>query len=177
MFLCWLFEKIEDTKSHSEINWPLGCAFFLQKGLLHCQLASFLVHLLCKEGGCEDLSWILGTHVSLIQFQFNSYLIKIKVAREELWFMTTPYFCNRYLSPAPPAMQCKKAIARGICTPWQEWGRQMGHLLHLQKITFQFFGTLAEFFYYVNYYVKSWSNNLSNENIQIGVSREMLFQK
>ena len=106
----------------------------------------FFPYLLCKE-----LDWILGTHVSLIQFQFNSYLIKIKVAREELWFMTTPYFCNRYLSPAPPAMQCKKAIARGICTPWQEWGRQMGHLLHLQKITFQFFGTLVESFYYVNY--------------------------
>ena len=29
----------------------------------------------------------------------------------------------------------------------------------------------------VNYYVKSSSNNLSNENIKTGVSREMIFQK
>ena len=29
----------------------------------------------------------------------------------------------------------------------------------------------------VNYYVKSLSNNLSNEHIKTGVSREMIFQK
>ena len=29
----------------------------------------------------------------------------------------------------------------------------------------------------VNYYIKSLSNNLSNENIKTGVSREMIFQK
>ena len=29
----------------------------------------------------------------------------------------------------------------------------------------------------VNYYVKSLSNNLSNENIKTGVSREIIFQK
>jgi hypothetical protein len=37
--------------------------------------------------------------------------------------------------------------------------------------------SIAESFYYVNYYVKSSSNNLSKENIKTGVSREMIFQK
>ena len=39
------------------------------------------------------------------------------------------------------------------------------------------FRTIAESFYNVNYYVKSSSDNLSNENIKTGVSREMIFQK
>ena len=34
----------------------------------------------------------------------------------------------------------------------------------------------AESFYSVNYYVKSLSNNLSNENIKTGVSRETILQ-
>ena len=87
------FWKIEDTKK-SFWDWlTFRLCRLITNGPLHCQLAGFLVHLLCKE-----LDWILGTHAILIQFQFNSYLIKIKVAREELWFMTTPYFCKRYLS-------------------------------------------------------------------------------
>ena len=41
-------------------------------------------------------------------------------------------------------------------------------------------GTLAEVFYFINYgfvnnYAKCSSNNFSNENINIGVSREMIY--
>ena len=36
---------------------------------------------------------------------------------------------------------------------------------------------IAESFYYVNYFVKSSSINLSIENKKTGVSREMIFQK
>ena len=37
--------------------------------------------------------------------------------------------------------------------------------------------SIAESFYYVNYYVKGSSNDLSNENRNTGVSGEMTFQK
>ena len=37
--------------------------------------------------------------------------------------------------------------------------------------------SIAEFFYNVNYHVKNFSNNHSNENIKAGVYREMILQK
>ena len=70
---------------------------------------------------------------------------------------------NKKESSSCPQVACPWVSLLQIDPEWRKY--------HLSRVF------LLRQLWNVNYYVKSSSNDLSNENINTGISREMIFQK